>query len=444
MVYRVQGTKLTANGKPIKFHGININGFELKIGHLMGMWTKKTFGDYLTAAKQCGFNGIRIPVTSSVLRGQPVPNSSSAGWYPPNDYIKGMDSRQLLKQFVKECEDHGFYYVIDWHYLEDGIRQDGSSIPPRWYTNRYSDSDWIRDLTDVATLFKGQKGFVGIDLKNEPDGIRSGVEGCTWGDGNPATDWKLASERAYQAIDRVNSDIIVIVEWLGQGSGLDYMVQNRVNIPRDRYCYSVHLYGPGEWDYAPYDQMYQDGSFPNNMPSFWDKQWGNVAKSELIFVGEYGSFYDTGRQKAWLDTLVKYMAQIQVDFAAYWLWSAESDRTGGILADTSYSAIRQDKVDALRPLKDTFNPGSSVVIDPVRPPKIEEPEIPGGEIVDDIDLGIPMPDHPLIGEEYQLRIGKTTIDTLIVDATSHHLVASYIAKDGIIREARFPLELFKE
>ena len=44
------------------------------------------------------------------------------------------------------------------------------------------------------------------DLKNEPHGMAS------WGDGNPRTDWRLATQRIAAAIHAANPKLLIFVE----------------------------------------------------------------------------------------------------------------------------------------------------------------------------------------------------------------------------------------
>src|SRR5258708_9682576 len=68
----------------------------------------------------------------------------------------------------------------------------------------------------LAGRYRGNDAVVGADLSNEPQGA------ATWGDDNPATDWRLAAERAGNAILDVNPDWLIIVEGIQHiGGGTD-------------------------------------------------------------------------------------------------------------------------------------------------------------------------------------------------------------------------------
>ena len=65
----------------------------------------------------------------------------------------------------------------------DGGRPD----PSCGTTTDVPESRWIQDWVMLAQHYAGNPTVIGADLHNEPHGP------ATWGDGNPATDWRLAA-----------------------------------------------------------------------------------------------------------------------------------------------------------------------------------------------------------------------------------------------------------
>ena len=73
-----------------------------------------------------------------------------------------------------------------------------------WYipgSTVYTQQAWINDWVALAQRYAGNPTVIGADLHNEPHGI------ATWGDGNPATDWRLAAEAAGNAILAANPEL---------------------------------------------------------------------------------------------------------------------------------------------------------------------------------------------------------------------------------------------
>jgi endoglucanase len=141
--------------------------------------------------------------------------------------------------------------------------------------------------------YKNQANVIGADLKNEPHGQAS------WGTGNQATDWRLAAERAGNAIQAVNPNWLIVVEgvqtnvqggqqlfhwWGGNLEGVkNYPV--RLNLPK-KLVYSPHEYGAGV-----YNQLwFSDPTFPNNMLNRWETGFNYIATQGIapVLIGEFG------------------------------------------------------------------------------------------------------------------------------------------------------------
>jgi endoglucanase len=75
-----------------------------------------------------------------------------------------------------------------------------------WYTGQYPEQRWIDDWRMLAQRYRNNPTVVGADLHNEPH-----TPAC-WGCGDQTRDWRLAAERAGNAIQAVNPDWLIIVE----------------------------------------------------------------------------------------------------------------------------------------------------------------------------------------------------------------------------------------
>src|SRR5919198_985739 len=74
----------------------------------------------------------------------------------------------------------------------------------------HTDGTILRDAQGHAVRLSG------IDLHNEPH------DQATWGDSNRATDWRLAAERAGNAVLRVNPHLLIFVEGVQFYDGDNY------------------------------------------------------------------------------------------------------------------------------------------------------------------------------------------------------------------------------
>ena len=151
---------------------------------------------------------------------------------------------------------------------------------------RDPESRWINDWVMLAQHYRGNPTVIGADLHNEPH------DPATWGDGNPATDWRLAAERAGNAILAVNPDWLIIVEGIEHYQGASYwwggnlegakQYPVQLSVPH-QLVYSAHDYGPEVYD----QNWFQAPTFPKNMPSFWQKHWGYLQTEKIapVYLG---------------------------------------------------------------------------------------------------------------------------------------------------------------
>src|SRR5262249_37906773 len=146
------------------------------------------------------------------------------------------------------------------------------------------------------------------DLANEPHGA------ATWGDGNSLTDWRLAAERAGNAILAANPNWLILVQgvqfyngdqyWWGgqlQGAAL-YPV--RLSRP-DKLVYSPHDYGPSVWRQA----WFEASDFPQNLPKIWDQHWGHlIQQGTPLLMGEFsGRSVGDDHEGVWQRSLMGYL-----------------------------------------------------------------------------------------------------------------------------------------
>ena len=284
------------------------------------------------------------------------------------------------------------YILLDHH------RPDCNAISELWYTNNYSETQWINDLVFVANRYKNLPYFIGVDLKNEPHGQ------ATWGTGNNATDWNKAAERASAQILANAPDILIFVEGIAEnpscsnsgfghfwGENLEPLACTPLNIPANRLVLSPHVYGPDVFD-MPY---FQTGDFPNNMPAIWNAHFGRFRnEGYTMAIGEFGGKYGRGnpRDRTWQNAFVSYLISKNIRDSFYWRWNANSGDTGGILQD-DWTNIWQDKVDLLRRLWTIAPTAASVEI--------------GGRVMNESEKGIFNARITMTDGEGNLRFART-------------------------------------
>ncbi|WP_329292069.1 cellulase family glycosylhydrolase [Streptomyces pseudovenezuelae] len=322
---------LDASGQPVRIAGINWFGFETSNHVVHGLWSRD-YKSMIDQMKSLGYNTIRIPFSDDILKAGTVPNSIdfSSG---KNADLQGRDSLGVLDKLVSYAGQDGLKVILDRH------RPDSGGQSALWYTAAVPESTWIANLKALATRYKGQDTVVGIDLHNEPH------DPACWGCGDTATDWRLAAQRAGNAVLSVNPELLIFVEgvqtvngvsgwWGGNLMGVaQYPVQLNV---ANRVVYSAHDYATS----VAQQSWFSDPSFPANMPGIWDKYWGYIFKQNIapVWVGEFGTTLQSTMDQKWLAALVSYLRPTSTYGAdsfhwTFWSWNPNSGDTGGILKD---------------------------------------------------------------------------------------------------------------
>lgn len=322
---------LDAAGQPVRIAGINWFGFETANYVVHGLWSRD-YKSMIDQMKSLGYNTIRLPYSDDIFKTGTVPNSIdfSSG---KNADLQGLNSLQIMDKLVSYAGQDGLKVILDRH------RPDAGGQSALWYTSAVPESTWIANLKALATRYVGQSTVIGLDLHNEPH------DPACWGCGDVATDWRLAAQRAGDAVQSVNPDLLIFVEgvqtyagvsgWWGgnlMGAG-QYPV--RLTVP-NRVVYSAHDYATS----VAQQSWFSDPSFPANMPGVWDKYWGYLFRQNIapVWVGEFGTTLASTVDQKWLAALVSYLRPTSTYGAdtfswTFWSWNPNSGDTGGILKD---------------------------------------------------------------------------------------------------------------
>jgi aryl-phospho-beta-D-glucosidase BglC (GH1 family) len=334
------GNIVDASGKTVRLTGISWFGLETPNYVLHGLWQARSLGSYLDQIKSLGYNLLRIPYSNQLFDAGSTPNGVN---FSANPELQGLTGLQILDKLVEQAGQRDLRIILDRH------RPDAGAQSELWYTTQYSESRWISDWVMLATRYAHNSTVIGVDLHNEPHGS------ATWGDGNMATDWRLAAERAGNAILAVNPDLLIIVEgiektaagsyWWGGNLAAAGANPVRLNVAH-RLVYSPHDYPasvfPQTW--------FSDPGYPNNLPAVWDQHWGYLARQKIapIWIGEFGTLDQTTSDQQWLSSLVGYIGSNGLSFS-YWCWNPDSGDTGGILQD-DWQTVNTNKQTVLQPV----------------------------------------------------------------------------------------------
>jgi endoglucanase len=315
---------LDANGNHVILTGISWFGLETENYAPHGLWARN-WESILDQIVKLGFNTIRLPYSNQLFDSSSLPNSINEELNP--DLI-GLSGLEILDQLIQGAGERGLKVILDRH------RPGSAAQSELWYTPEYSEERWIQDWLMLAERYLGNNTVIGFDLHNEPHGP------ATWGSGDPATDWRMAAEKAGNAVLAVNPDLLIIVQgiekyeedWYWWGGNLMGARKDPVQLDHpQQLVYSPHVYGPGvypqPWFSAP--------DFPENLVGIWDRHWGYLLKENIapVILGEFGGrSVGEDSEGIWQRAIVSYLRENNISYI-YWTINPDSGDTGGLLLD---------------------------------------------------------------------------------------------------------------
>lgn len=319
---------LDAGGNEVLLTGLNWFGMETGTLAPHGLWTR-SYQSMLDQIVRAGYNCLRLPYSNDLFDPKRIPNGID---FNKNPALKGMSGLHIMDTIIVEAGKRGLKIILDQH------RPNVNAQSALWYTDHLSQATWLAQWQALAERYRGNDAVIGADLHNEPSGA------CTWGTGDPKTDWALAAELCGNTILEVNPNWLIVVEGIEKildksGNVLDWtwkggeLINARkypieLKVP-SRLVYSAHDYGPSVFD----QHWFHDPTFPDNLPGFWDMHWGYLQQQGVapVLVGEFGG-PSVGRntEGIWQRTLVAYLKKNRLHYT-YWCLNPDSGDTGGLL-----------------------------------------------------------------------------------------------------------------
>jgi endoglucanase len=336
---RTSGGKIVdAGGREVRLTGVNWSGLETGALAPLGLWSR-TIDQTLDQIVQAGFNTLRLPYSNQLFEPGLQPGRID---FRKNPDLQGLSGLERMDRVVDGARKRGLRVILDRH------QPTGEKASELWYTDKVPESRWISDWVMLARHYRGNEAVVAADLHNEPHGP------ATWGDGNEKTDWRLAAERAGNAILEANPDWLIIVEGVGQigddpywwGGNLSQAGRApvRLSLP-NRLVYSAHDYGPDESGQV----WFKADEYPANMPDIWRAHWAYLQQDGIapVLVGEFGGkSVGDDPSGVWQRTLIAYLDQQGFSYT-YWVWN-QDDWVGGLVIDND-GKLDKAKISLLAP-----------------------------------------------------------------------------------------------
>lgn len=335
---------LDASKRVVGLSGVNWFGFETNERAPHGL-SVRNWQEVLDQVKSLGYNVIRLPFSNAMLRPNVKPSGIS---YQRNPDLKDLTSLQVMDKIIAGAAERDIKIILDNHRSTSGGGPESNGL---WYTSAYPEDRWIEDWKMLAARYK-DTAVIGVDLRNEP------YSAC-WGCGDKAKDWRLAAEKAGNAVLSVNPNLLIIVEgianhngqWTWWGGNLigAKAFPVRLDVP-NRLVYSAHDYPatvyPQPW--------FSHANYPNNLPAIWDQYWGYLVKENIapVLVGEFGTKYETTKDKQWLQTFQAYVQQHKLSWT-FWSLNPDSGDTGGVLLN-DWVSVHEEKQGILKKIQYPF------------------------------------------------------------------------------------------
>jgi endoglucanase len=333
------GQIVDSRGRVVRLAGVSWWGMETDHFAPLGL-DKRPMDEIFAAVQGMGFNVVRLPYSNEMLLATSKPVGIDYGLNPE---LKGRTPLEIMDSVIASARAHGLRVILDRH------RPDAAKQSTLWYTPQHSEQEWIADWKTLAGRYRDNDTVIGFDLHNEPG------ENATWGSGDLATDWRLAAERAGNAVLQVNPHLLILVEGVSKVGGDIYWWGGNLSAAGK---FPVRLSRPQQLVYAAHDYpssvaaqaWFKAKDYPANLPGVWTAHWGYLALQNKVPVvlGEFGTRDATDSDRAWLAKLVSYLVERRIG-AIYWSLNPESADTGGLLA-ADWKTVEQAKLAALAPI----------------------------------------------------------------------------------------------
>jgi endoglucanase len=369
--WHTDGTKIVdAEGEMVRMAGVNWYGMDDSHWVPAGL-DAQPYTTIMDEVKLLGYNTIRLLISDELVQRDPVIHSGVKA----NPQFEGEHALQVLDAIVAYAGQIGLKIVLDNHHsAAPRPMKVNNSYEPLWYTPQYPESSWIGDWQVLARRYLGDDAVIGFDLRNEPHTGGSGpwnlhaylTQGATWGPyhgvDDPKTDWRLAAERAGNAILAINPHLLIFVEGVqmypdaAAKAGVDVSWWAGLLTPVKRYpvvlnvpnqlVYEVHQYGPHK-EAMPW---YRDLSYGAILRA-WHAQWSfllddsHASYAAPLWLGEFGTCTDdpgcvqgSAPQARWLGDILHFLrAHRRVAWSFFALDGTNSNNcatTNGLLNPT--------------------------------------------------------------------------------------------------------------
>ncbi|PZS10417.1 MAG: hypothetical protein DLM70_00545 [Chloroflexi bacterium] len=359
--WHTSGTQiLDDRGQPIRIAAVTWYGMESSYWVPAGL-DFQPYTKIMDSVRHLGYNAIRLPYSNELVERNPIVTTKVAA----NPTFSRAHAMQVLDSIVAYAQRIGLKIILDNHRGRAGRPKHINVLEEaKWYSKGYPEKSWIADWTKLAQRYRHSNAVIGFDLRNEPHTNGPGPwnlhaylhQGAVWGPYrgkvDTSSDWRLAAQRASNAVLKVNPHLLIFVQGVQlypdprEPMGVSSYWWSGILTPVKKYpvilrvphqlVYSPHDWGPRKWSFPWFKNM----SYAS-MQRVWHGKWSFLLDAPKesyaapLWLGEFGTC-TTGpqcvsderpdNQAAWFQIIIRFLREHrEVGWAFYALNGTNSN-----------------------------------------------------------------------------------------------------------------------
>lgn len=309
-----------SNGYRVRLNAFNWYGTESTDYVVAGLQTA-SLQSIVNEIQSLGFNAVRLPWSNQMYESNPVVGNYALA---ANTSLLGENALTIFDQVISTLTNAGIMVILDNHGSNAQwccSTTDGNTL---WYNSSYPETSWISDWEGIVQRYQSNPYVIGADLRNEPRGT------ATWG-GSASTDWHAAAQRGGDAIQSVNSNLLIFVEGISYAGDLSGVSSLPVSLTVGNHLvYEAHDYG----------YWYSGLTGKSNYESIINPKWGYLitgSNPQPFWIGEFGtcntastcvSSSSNADNGYWFGLITGYLRAHNVDWSYWAINGTESTGSG--------------------------------------------------------------------------------------------------------------------
>jgi endoglucanase len=269
-------------GERIRLASVNWFGFESQ-ALVAGGLDRRKLSDIVALIKRGGFNSVRLPWCNEMLTATTV----APDFLLANPQLQGRTPLQVFDDVVQALTAQGLLVILDNHRTRADWCCDADHGDGLWYGRTQTEAQWLRDWEFMARRYAANARVVGAELRNEIRPDKTLALAPTWGDGVPATDWRLAAQKAATVVSRANPGLLIIVGGIDYQTDLSAFATHPPRMAaRDKLVYAAHDY---TWDRSAQELGDEQAFARRSYERFGFLADAGHDYSAPVYVSEWGS-----------------------------------------------------------------------------------------------------------------------------------------------------------